>query len=337
MVEKEITMFTKRMLATALVAAFTVLTGAFSQQASADVVRAVEYDHPGIDHLFVTANSQEIDALDSGTVGGWLRTGQRFRVDDAPAPGLVPVCRFYTSAYGGKATHFFTASASECDGLKAASDWVYEGVAFYARLPDAAGSCGAGTVAIHRLYNGGQGGAPNHAYTAYDETQKVPAQSGWVPEGVAFCAPLAAGNPIVNTQALAGSEWNLPRELPTDDARPTNQIRFQSTVRLVESSNAPEPVAYVPFQARGDGFAYGSGTWDPIAGSYSVMVGDVVGLGEEVTFDDATGPNVPVCTMHKVAGALDWNPSVAQRYPVELFTGCEPGLAHRLSPGIPVD
>ncbi len=220
-------MFTKRMLAAALIAAFTALAGAYSQQASADVVRAVEYYHPGIDHLFVTANSQEIDALDSGTVGGWLRTGQRFRVDDAPAADLVPVCRFYTSAYAGKATHFFTASASECEGLKAASDWVYEGVAFYARLPDAAGTCGADAVAVNRLFNGGQGGAPNHAYTVYDGTREMLAQSGWIPEGVAFCAPLAAGNPIVNTQALAGSEWNLPRELPMDDATPGNKIRFQ--------------------------------------------------------------------------------------------------------------
>ena len=323
-------MFTKRMLGAALVAAFTFLAGAFSQPTSADVIRAVEYYHPGIDHLFVTANPLEIDALDAGTVGGWLRTGQRFRVDDAPAPGLVPVCRFYTSAYAGKATHFFTASASECDHLKTTSDWVYEGVSFYARLPDAAGTCGAGTVAINRLFNGGQGGAPNHAFTAYDGTREMLVQSGWIPEGVAFCAPLAAGDPIVNTEALAGSEWNLPRDLPTDDASTANQIRFQTTVRLGEISYANEPVAYVPFQARGDGFAYGSGTWDPIAGSYSVVVGDRFGLGKEVTFDDAFGPNVPVCTMHKVGGAVGWNPSIAQRYPVELYTGCEPGLAHRL-------
>ena len=323
-------MLTKRMLTVALFAASTVLTGAFSQQASADVVRAVEYYHSGIDHLFVTANPLEIDALDSGTVGGWLRTGQRFRVDDAASPGLVPVCRFYTSAYAGKATHFFTASAAECEQLKTSSDWVYEGVAFYARLPDAAGTCDAETAAVHRLFNGGQGGAPNHAYTVYDATQKMLTQSGWVPEGVAFCAPLAAGNPIVKTQALAGSEWNLPRDLPTDDVIPPSRIRFQTNVRLDESSNPQTPVAFVQLQARSDGSGYGAGTWDPIAGSYSVMVGDRFGLGKEVTFDDASGPNVPVCTMHKVGGANSYNPSVVQRYPVELFTGCEPGLAHRL-------
>jgi len=330
MANKERAMFTKRMLAAALIAAFTILAGAFSPPVRADVVRAVEYYHSGIDHLFITANPQEIDALDSGTVGGWLRTGQRFRVDDAPAAGLVPVCRFYTSAYAGKATHFFTASAGECEQLKTASDWVYEGVAFYARLPDAAGTCGADTAAVHRLFNGGQGGAPNHAYTVYDGTQKILAQSGWVPEGVAFCAPLASGNPIAKTQALAGSEWNLPRGLPTDDVGAPSRIRFQTNVRLFESSNAHEPVAYVQLLARGDGDPYGLGMWDPIAGSYSVMVDDRVGLGKEVTFDDASGPNVPVCTMHKVGGAISYKPSVATRYPVELFTGCEPGLAHRL-------
>jgi len=322
-------MFTKRMLAAALLATFTVLTGVFSHQASADVVRAVEYYHSGIDHLFVTANPLEIDALDSGTVDGWLRTGQRFRVDDAPAAGLVPVCRFYTSAYAGKATHFFTASAGECEQLKATSDWVYEGVAFYARMPDAAGTCAADTAAVHRLFNGGQGGAPNHAYTVYDGTLKMLAQSGWTHEGVAFCAPLAAGNAMVNTQALAGSDWNLPREMPTDDVTAPTRIRFQSIVRLGESNNPDEPVAYVRFQARGDGFAFGIGTWDPIAGSYSMMVGDRFGA-KELTFDDAVGPNVPVCTMRKVGAAVSKNPSVAPHYPVELFTGCEPGLAHRL-------
>ena len=35
---------------------------------------------------------------------------------------------------------------------------------FYTKVPPAAGACAAGT-AVYRLYNNGQGGAPNHRYT----------------------------------------------------------------------------------------------------------------------------------------------------------------------------
>jgi serine protease len=101
--------------------------------AAAEVVRAVEYYHQAFEHYFVTANPAEIAALDSGAVSGWWRTGQRYRVDDAPAEGLVPVCRFYTAAYAGKASHFFTASATECEHVKTMPDWTYGGTAFQPR------------------------------------------------------------------------------------------------------------------------------------------------------------------------------------------------------------
>ena len=116
----------------------------FATPAAAEVVRAVEYYHQAFEHYFVTANPAEIAALDSGAFSGWWRTGQRYQVDTASADGLVPVCRFYTSAYAGKASHFFTASESECAHVRNMPDWTYEGVAFYARLPDAQGNCRRG-------------------------------------------------------------------------------------------------------------------------------------------------------------------------------------------------
>ena len=111
--------------------------------ASAETVRAVEYFHKDFEHYFVTANPQEIALLDGGVFKGWWRTGQRYRVDDSPAPDLVPVCRFFTAEYAGKASHFYTASAAECEHVKTMPDWTYEGVAFHVRLPDASGICGA--------------------------------------------------------------------------------------------------------------------------------------------------------------------------------------------------
>jgi hypothetical protein len=138
---------TRMMFVTAI-----AVTGILAPPARAEVVTAVEYYHQAFEHYFVTSNPAEIAALDTGMFQGWWRTGQRYRVDDAPAAGLEPVCRFYTAEFAGKASHFFTASAAECEYLKASPHWSYEGVAFYGRVPDAQDNCGAGTAAINRLW-----------------------------------------------------------------------------------------------------------------------------------------------------------------------------------------
>ena len=123
-------------VATAMMFAVSVvLTGILAPPASAEVVRAVEYYHQAFEHYFVTSNPAEIAALDSGVFSGWWRTGQRYRVETSPADGLAPVCRFFTSAYAGKASHFFTASAAECAHVKTMSDWTYEGVRFTLACP----------------------------------------------------------------------------------------------------------------------------------------------------------------------------------------------------------
>ena len=85
-----------RAVARMIFAASMAVTGIIAPPASAEVVRAVEYYHQAFEHYFVTANPAEIAALDSGVFQGWWRTGQRYRVDDAPGADLVPVCRFFT-------------------------------------------------------------------------------------------------------------------------------------------------------------------------------------------------------------------------------------------------
>jgi hypothetical protein len=78
--------------------------------------------------------------------------------------------------------------------VKQNPDWQFEGAVFAAALPDAAGNCAAGTRAVYRMYNSGQGGAPNHRYTTDLAVRGTMLASGWVPEGtgdlgVMGCAP----------------------------------------------------------------------------------------------------------------------------------------------------
>lgn len=158
---------------------------------------AVEYRHAGFDHYFVTADQAEIAGLDGGAYGGaWARTGFAFGVYTAPAEGLAPVCRFFSTSFAPKSSHFYTANPVECEGVKRNPDWFYEKIAFYVPVPDAEGRCPTGTSPVYRMYNGGQGGAPNHRFTTSYATRLafVPG-GGWVLEGVpptgaAMCAPL---------------------------------------------------------------------------------------------------------------------------------------------------
>jgi hypothetical protein len=163
------------------------------------IATAVEYYHAGIDHYFVTADADEIAGLDAGAFGGvWHRTGQAFGVYTAPAAGLAPVCRFYSTSFAPQNSHFYTADPVECEGLKHNPDWQYERIAFHVPLPDASGACPTGTSPVYRMFNGGQGGAPNHRFTTSYATRLAFAPGkGWIQEGVpptgaGMCAPLGA-------------------------------------------------------------------------------------------------------------------------------------------------
>jgi hypothetical protein len=162
----------------------------------------VEYYNDALDHYFITAFADEVSLLDGGGQGGWKRTGQAFHAwinqQEAP-PQAVPVCRFYAK---GANSHFYTGDASECAGLrnleqaqkaeaqgagKAFLGWGYEGVAFYALMPQN-GQCPAGTTPVARLYNGRSGeGDPNHRFMP--DAQLAVSMVGWMSEGVAFCSP----------------------------------------------------------------------------------------------------------------------------------------------------
>jgi hypothetical protein len=172
-------------------------------------VQAVEYYNGGQDHYFMTASADEIDALDTGRVAGWQRTGESVYIGQAArtAQDLEyvyygdPVCRFYLPPGDGD-SHFFSAFADECAAVAARFPSFVEetSAAFYAAKPDpVSGQCGVMTgfvngdipmSPIYRLWN--QRSDINHRYTANAATRDAMIACGWLPEGagplgVAMC------------------------------------------------------------------------------------------------------------------------------------------------------
>lgn len=154
--------------------------------------RALEFYHPALKHYFLAAGQDEIDILLNGP-GGWLHTGQSFKVfprlpSDAFTT-VAPVCRFYGALAGGPNSHFFTVSPSECDIVKRGPGWFYEGIGFYARPVEANGRCADGWFSVNRAYN--QGAArndSNHRFVTSDSEWRLMEPQGWALEGVVMCA-----------------------------------------------------------------------------------------------------------------------------------------------------
>ena len=148
--------------------------------------QVVEYYYAAWDYYFETAFAAEIAALDGGAFGGvWQRTGQTFNAWPQPNAAASPTCRFFTGTFfAPKSSHFYTADAAECDGLKATSQvWQFESIAFYIPLADADGNCPPATLPLYRMYNNGMGGAPNHRYTTSIAVFNQMSASGWQFEG----------------------------------------------------------------------------------------------------------------------------------------------------------
>jgi hypothetical protein len=159
--------------------------------ASSSFIWVVEYHHTVFDHYFMTGDPDEIAGLDGGAYGGvFVRTGEQFLMRDGPVSGTTDVCRFFTTPgnFGTKSSHFYTADADECAGVKLNPNWIYEKIAFFTYMPTA-GDCGPAGIEVYRMYNNGMTGAPNHRFTTslaiYND---FTTNRGWAPEGVRFCA-----------------------------------------------------------------------------------------------------------------------------------------------------
>jgi|KBSSwiStaDraftv2_1062776.scaffolds.fasta_scaffold01650_25 hypothetical protein len=158
-----------------------------------NLIKVIEYYHAVFDHYFMTAIVDEITKLDNGTFVGWTRTGQAFNVFLSGTAGTFDVCRFFSTAFGPKSSHFYTPFAPECVTVKANPKWQFEGTVFNVALPAADASCAPGTQPLYRLYNNGMGAAPNHRYTTDFSVFSAMSALGWTPEGagvgIIACVP----------------------------------------------------------------------------------------------------------------------------------------------------
>ena len=187
---------------------------------------AVEYFNSAFGHYFVTAFPAEVAALDAGRFDQWSRTGLSFGVWNGGA-GLDDVCRFFTTAFPPKSSHFYTPDAVECGKVRANPDWTFEGIAFNTVRPDDDGRCPAFATPLYRLYNQAQGGAPNHRYTTSVAVRAGMLQRDWRPEGygeagvIACVPPWMSSPPAVAPLRITG---NNPLPAKCDGGVPTGSL-----------------------------------------------------------------------------------------------------------------
>ncbi len=149
---------------------------------------ATEWYHDAFDHYFHTASALENQVINDGAYGqDWSRTFGFFRVWTAPGAGRQPVSRFFSTQWGTKSSHFYTAVKSERDLLVAGviTGWQLEAdEIYYIGLADyATGACPLGTAPLYRMYNNMLGGAPNHRFTASVAARDAMVAQGWTAEG----------------------------------------------------------------------------------------------------------------------------------------------------------
>jgi len=284
---------------------------------------AIEYYHAGFDHYFITASPAEMDALDTGRLVGWSRTGRGFAVAfQGSRPGPFPlqsVCRFYIPPQHGD-SHFFSASPAECSVIlgKIGTDPNYSGYVyespnvFMLTLPDpVTGGCPGSTVPVYRLWN--QRGDSNHRYTTDPGIKSWMLAKGYVAEGygpdaASMCtpgvvlvdaltrasgptpfAPGCEGVPAGNATFAAGGE--VEPYLAINPVNPNNMIGVWQQDRWSNGG------------ARGLAGAYsmdGGGTWTRTSAPFSRCTGG--------NYERATDPWVsfsPDGTAHQVALAFN--------------------------------
>src|SRR5262249_50109871 len=143
-----------------------------------------EFYHPAFDHYFITAYPAEAANIAAGKLPPWVATGKTFKVWSGEGTGVTKVWRFFSgSSYAPKSSHFYTNNPVEAQNLINARVWSMEADNAFYMMAAPAGTCRGGTTALYRLYNDGQGGAPNHRYTIDPAVRLQMIAAHWVPEG----------------------------------------------------------------------------------------------------------------------------------------------------------
>jgi hypothetical protein len=160
-----------RILVAALLAQSTLAAAFFIPSRPRNGPIAHEFVNVLTGNYIVLTDTSEV--MDERAGPGWLATGQAFETDDEG----VPVCRFYAPAAN---VHFFTADAAECENLKApGTGWVFERIAFRARVAPAERGCSGQGVA--RMFDPGAP-RPIHRYVDARTAARL-ASRGWIREG----------------------------------------------------------------------------------------------------------------------------------------------------------
>jgi len=314
----------RNLLAAALVAFAPCAAATFPPLASNTVV---EYYHAVFDHYFITSLPAEIEALDSGQITGWSRTGRGFL---AANPGTVfpespprPVCRFYIPPQHGD-SHFFSASPDECAAVRAKigvdpnySGYIEESPSvFYMESQNlTTGVCNIG-ASVYRLWN--QRADSNHRYTADANIKSVMQANsylaeGYGPDAVAMCTPQAL---LIDALVAASAHSTFA---PGCDGVPAVGAAYVSAeVEPFIAVNPANPNHFIgAWQqdrwssggARGLGGAYtmdGGGTWTRISVPFSRCSGGNAANGGD--YERATDPWVtfaPDGTAYQIALAYN--------------------------------
>lgn len=181
-----------------------VSTAKASEPPVIEYVNTVDFPLSPGGHFFYTNSVEDLQILDSGAAGHFVRTGKTFR-----AGGSKQLCRFYGSMQPGPNSHFWSIFDRDCLQLRSlqvvptptdVQQWNYEGLAFSQTPPittfdGIAIGCDSGLTPIYRYYNNAfQGGVrnawdSNHRYGANKaELESFAQKHGWASEGIAFCA-----------------------------------------------------------------------------------------------------------------------------------------------------
>lgn len=128
-------------------------SGGTSVAAEPPLVDVVEYYQRGLDHCLIRSLDDDIKALDSGALSGWMRTGYSLRALVSAQPGSSGVCRFYIPPELGK-SHFEGRNATECAATATKNPtFVGESPRVMDMIVPKLGVCPAGTLEVHRVFS----------------------------------------------------------------------------------------------------------------------------------------------------------------------------------------
>ncbi len=296
-------------------------------------VTSFEYYNATLDHYFITDLQPDIDALDSGRIPGWTRTGQSFRVFATAGPsgsGINPVCRFYIPPSHGN-SHFFSASPAECAAIagKIGTDPNYSGYvfespnAFFIRLPDTVtGACPAASAPVYRLWN--QRADSNHRYATDPIIKAQMITRGYLPEGYGpdatiMCAPTPGRSSLRFLQGSAAPNGALVSDAAAIASANYQGYQTAGTTMDVGPRNGPGEV--IAFSAK-RAVSVQAVTWTSAAGNQVVDVPLAAQLDTPITIWVVAGPYVTTqqtaLTLWSTAQQMYWDERMGTALPVEI-------------------